>query len=174
MASNPWPDLIQSPAPDAEKPRRAIGWGRVSTEDQQARGESIPEQFRQIRSYADQNNIEIVDEYSETGSAFQTKSKRIQFHAMLERAKTDPQIDTIMVHDMSRFSRDSIQAQIWVRDLRAAGVEVVSVMDPNVDPTSSVAPYVEGFIWAKNEAYSRDIAMHTIKGCRANVQARSG
>jgi hypothetical protein len=32
--------------------------------------------------------------------------------------------------------------------------------------------YLEAITFAKNEAYSREVAFHTRKGCRANVQAR--
>ena len=49
---------------------QAVAWARVSTEMQEERGLSLPEQFREIRAYAEKNGIEIVDEFSEAASAF--------------------------------------------------------------------------------------------------------
>jgi hypothetical protein len=91
---------------------------------------------------------------------------------MLAAARANPEVNAILVHDFSRFSRDSIQAKTLVRDLRQAGISVISLNDPNIDPETSSGVYMEAFTFAKNEAYSRDIAMHTRKGCRANVQMR--
>jgi len=42
------------------KPVKAYAWARVSTPGQEERGLSIPEQFREIRRYAEKANIEIL------------------------------------------------------------------------------------------------------------------
>ena len=49
---------------------RALAWARVSTDMQEERGCSIPEQQRQIREYAAKHDVEIVEEYHEAASAF--------------------------------------------------------------------------------------------------------
>jgi hypothetical protein len=153
-------------------PLRAFAWGRVSTDEQGERGESIQEQLRQVRAHAERQGIEIVGEYQEVGSAFQREDRRVEFHRMIEEAKKREDVNAILVHDFSRFSRDSLRAQMLIRELREAGVQVLSASDPNFDPETSHGVYLEHFTHAKNEAYSRDIAFHTIKGCRANVQSR--
>jgi hypothetical protein len=76
------------------------------------------------------------------------------------------------VHDLSRFSRDSVDGRALVRQLRAEGIKVVSLNDPEFDPETVAGVYLEAITFAKNEAYSRDVAFHTRKGCRANVRAR--
>jgi hypothetical protein len=78
----------------------------------------------------------------------------------------------ILVHDFFRFSRDSGGAKALVRDLRAAGIKVASLNDPKLDPESVAGVYMEAITFAKNKAYSREVAFHTRKGCRANVQTR--
>ena len=102
----------------AQAPRRALAWGRVSTDMQEERGLSIPEQLREIREYAARNGIEIVAEHQEAASAFQREEKRVEFRRMVARAKEDTSIGAILVHDMSRFSRDSIRAKTLLRELR--------------------------------------------------------
>ena len=131
-----------------------------------------PEIERRSHEYAARLDIEIVEEFSEAASAYKTKAKGPEFDRMLARAREDSDISVILVHDLSRFSRDSINAQTLIRDLRRAGVEVLSVSDPVIDRESVAGVYMEAITFAKNEAYSREVAFHTRKGCRANVQTR--
>ena len=58
---------------------KAFAWARVSTDMQEEKGLSMPEQLREIRLYAEKNGIEIVQEFSEATSAFKKKSRRVQF-----------------------------------------------------------------------------------------------
>ena len=159
---------VSSPA----SPVKALVWARVSTDAQEERGLSIPEQLREIRSYAGQYGIEIIAEYQEAASAFQKDSRRIKFHEMIARAKADPEVSVILVHDMSRFSRDSGRAKLLLGELRQAGVRVISLNDPEVDPDTATGVFMEAITLAKNEAYSREVAFHTRKGCRSNIQTR--
>jgi hypothetical protein len=91
---------------------------------------------------------------------------------MVARAKAEPAINAILVHDFSRFSRDSVQAQVLIRELRAAGVRVLSLSDPEIDHETSAGAYLGAITFAKNEAHSRDIALATRRGCRGNAQTR--
>ncbi len=157
---------------NSEAPIRALAWARVSTDMQEERGLSMPEQLRQIREYAEKNGIEILEEYHEAASAFKKESQRVEFHKMLARAKSDKAVNSILVHDYSRFSRDSLGARILVRDLQKAGVRVISLNDLAFDSDTVAGVYMEAITFAKNEAYSREVAFHTKKGCRANIQTR--
>ena len=134
--------------------RKALAWARVSTDMQEERGLSLPEQQRQIREYAEREGIEIVQEYSEAVSAFQAKAKRIEFDRMIRRAKDDPEIGIILVHDFSRFSRDALRAQVLIRELQESGVRVHSLSDPMFDPDSVAGVYMSAITFAKNEALS--------------------
>jgi hypothetical protein len=78
----------------------------------------------------------------------------------------------IIVHDFSRFGRDSSTAKGEIQELRRAGLEVLSVTDPKVDEDTAAGVYMQAITFAKNEAYSKEVAFHTRKGCRANVQTR--
>ena len=151
---------------------KAFAWARVSTDMQEDRGLSMPQQLREIRTYAEDHEIEIVEEFSEAASAFQREEKRIEFRRMIDRAKTEREVTAILVHDLSRFSRDSARAKMLMRDLHAAGVRVISLNDPVMDPETVAGVYMEAITFAKNEAYSREVAFHTRKGCRANAQTR--
>jgi site-specific DNA recombinase len=139
---------------------------------QEERGCSMPQQLREIRDYAEKNGIDVVGEYQEAASAFQKEHQRVEFQRMLDQARSEPDMDAIIVHDMSRFSRDSLRAKVLVHELRQRGIKVISLNDPEVDPDTVAGVYMEAITFAKNEAYSREVAFHTRKGCRANVQTR--
>jgi DNA invertase Pin-like site-specific DNA recombinase len=164
--------LTDRPNPKRQLALGAIAWARVSTDEQQERGLSIPEQLRDMRAYAKSQGIEIVHEFHEVASAFRYEGRRVEFSKMLATARSDPRVTLILVHDFSRFSRDSARAKALVCELRTAGVQVISLNDPVVDAETPVGVYIEAITFAKNEAYSREIAFHTRKGCRANVQTR--
>ena len=158
-------------ASDPIQRAKAFAWARVSTSMQEERGLSIPEQLREIREYAKTRNIEISKEFTEAESAFQQRAKRPEFERMLAQAKAE-RVSMILVHDFSRFSRDSLGAKTLVRQLRGLGIKVVSLNDPEADPETVAGVYLEAITFAKNEAYSREVAFHTRKGCRANIQTR--
>jgi site-specific DNA recombinase len=150
----------------------ALAWARVSTDMQEERGLSLSEQLREIRQYAQKHKINIVAEFQEATSAYQKEDKRVEFHRMIARAKSELNISLILVHDLSRFSRDSLRARSLLRELREAGVRVVSLNDPELDPETVPGVYLEAITFAKNEAFSREVAFHTRKGCRANIRTR--
>jgi len=150
----------------------ALLWARVSTEKQEERGLSIPEQFRELRRFAVSKGIDNIGEYHEAASAFQHQSRRFEFHKMLARAQTDPNVSIILVHDLSRFGRDSNVVRTQIEELRRANVRVISLNDPEIDPETVAGVYMNAITFAKNEAYSREVAFHTRKGCRSNVQMR--
>ncbi len=151
---------------------KAFAWARVSTDMQERRGLSIPQQLKEIHEYADKQGIEIAAEFHEAASAFSKNGKRPEFDRMIEKVKSDPEANAIVVHDMSRFSRDSLRAKSLVRELRDLGIRVISLNDAEFDPETPTGVYLEAITYAKNEAHSREIAFHTRKGCRANAQTR--
>jgi DNA invertase Pin-like site-specific DNA recombinase len=169
-------DLLQSLVGEATgggeapnlTPIRALAWARVSTDKQRERGLSLPEQVKEIYDYAEKNGIEIVEVFEEAASAYQHEERRVEFHRMLERAKTDSGIDAIIVHDLSRFSRDNVRALVLLRELREAGVRVLSVTDPETDPDTIAGTFMEAVTFANHRAYSLSVAMHTRKGLKAN------
>src|SRR4030095_714742 len=95
-----------------------LAWARVSTEKQHERGLSIPQQLHEIRLYAEAQGIEIAGEYEEAASAFRHQEKRHEFRKMLDRARAERDVSIVIVHDLSRFCRDSRVARNLIEELR--------------------------------------------------------
>jgi len=151
---------------------RAVAYARVSTSVQAARLASIAEQLRQIRSYAARGGIEIAHEFEEATSAFRDEHRRVEFQRMLATVKEDKSLKLILVHDFTRFCRDSLRAVELVREPRKAGVEVVSLNDPDLDASTASGIFAEAITFANAEASSREKGFHTSKGLRGNLQTR--
>ena len=53
---------------------------------------------------------------------------RAAFQEMIYKAKrTDRPFDYVVVHSLSRFSRDTLHSELYVRELAKAGVKLISI-----------------------------------------------
>lgn len=148
----------------------AFAYARVSTKEQAAKDNSIPEQFSRIERFAQENGIKILHTYTDSDSAFHDEN-RLQFYAMIDDAiKQRPSM--ILVDDSSRFARNRYAAIETKQTLRKHGVNIRFVNEPYVDPKSVAGLWLEGIQEIKNEATSREIAFHVMKGMSRNLQNR--
>lgn len=72
-----------------DRPLRAYVWARTSTDMQERRGLSIPEQLREIRAYAERHGIEIIEEFTEAASASQRKAHRDEFQEVVKEGTNE-------------------------------------------------------------------------------------
>ncbi len=152
--------------------RYALAYARVSTDDQEKAGLSIPAQIREVEAFGRAKGITILEFYQEAESAFSDESKRPEFWQMVERAKRDPKITCILVHEFSRFYRDPYAGPMVKGELLAHGIRVVSATEPEYDPRTIAGLAIEKMTEFKNASYSLDVAFHTQKGMRENIQRR--
>jgi len=99
---------------------------RRSTENQE---QSIDDQRRVITAYAKQEGYTVLREYVDDAISGADTAKRDAFHQMIEDASSGD-FRTVLVYDVSRFSRDDPdEAGYWRHKLRRRGVEVVYCAD---------------------------------------------
>ena len=149
--------------------KTAFAYARVSTKEQAIKDNSIPEQFRRIERYAQENKIKIINTYSDSESAYH--DERQQFKIMISDA-VELKPDFIIMDDSSRFARTRQGAIETKMLLRKNGVNVRFVSEPYVDPNTVAGLWLEGIQEIKNEATSLEISFHVIKGMTHNLQAR--
>jgi len=147
----------------------AFAYARVSTKEQAAKNNSIPEQLVRIERYAKEQDIQIIGTYQDSESAFH--DQRPQFQQMVQEAiRVRPSF--IIMDDSSRFARTRQTAIETKQTLRKYGMNVRFVNETYVDPKTITGLWMEGIQEIKNEATSREIAFHSWKGMSHNVQKR--
>lgn len=107
---------------------RAAIYGRVSTEMQTET--SVNEQLRRCRQYAELKGWEVIEEFSDVGSGMNTE--RPGFTELMSRVND---WDVVIAYKLDRFHRSSANAQLWAKQLDAAGKNFVA-LDYDIDTTS--------------------------------------
>lgn len=75
--------------------KKAVLYARVSSDEQERQGFSIPAQVKFLKDYATQNNIKIIKEFTESETAKQ--SGRKEFNAMVKFLKSSKDVNAILV-----------------------------------------------------------------------------
>lgn len=133
---------------------------RVSTTEQAEEGFSIPAQSRLLTDYCNKENINIYKIYSDEGISGQ-KEERPAFQQMLKDAQNKC-FNIILVHKFDRFARKVELSQRIKRQLRQAGVNVVSMTEPVEN--SPIGFFQEGIMELLSEYYVRNLAVEVKKG----------
>ena len=77
---------------------------RVSTEDQEREGFSLPEQEKRLRAMCEYKNYEVYDVYEERGISAKTGNYRPEFERLLQDVR-DKKVNTIVVLKLDRLTR---------------------------------------------------------------------
>ena len=101
--------------------KKAAAYARVSTKKQSET--SIETQFEIVRNFAQENSIEIVDEFHDKITASGSE-RRPGFGTMVEKA-LDGAYNFIIVDKQDRFERDSVEEQVIIRQLEQKRVSVL-------------------------------------------------
>ncbi len=83
---------------------KAVIYARVSSDEQQKEGFSIPAQIDLIKDYANKNDIEVVKIYEESQTAKQ--SGRVKFNEMISFLHASKDIKAILVEKTDRLYRN--------------------------------------------------------------------
>lgn len=95
---------------------------RVSTKTAE-QIESITNQKEFFQTFAIKNNLEIYEIYSDEGISAKQMKNRPNFLRMMEDAK-QKKFDTVLVKDISRFSRNTVDILTSIRELSNLGINV--------------------------------------------------
>lgn len=105
---------------------RAAIYLRVSTVRQAEKDLSIPDQRRCVEDYCKRLGWVVVADYVESGRSARD-DKRPEFQRMIDDAlHPDNPFDVILVHSFSRFFRDEVYQELYIRKLAERNVLVQS------------------------------------------------
>ena len=114
-------------------PRLAVGYARVSRED-----ENIENQVFEIQRFAEQSGITLVGVFKDVGvSGAKPAMERDGFKQMLSVLETLPTVRTIVVLDLTRLGRDMIDVLNTYRYLTERGYDILFVKHPELNITQA-------------------------------------
>lgn len=149
--------------------KRAVLYGRVSSKHQQEKGHRLPEQFKEMRAYAEKNGFEIVSEYEEAYTAtepFRDRPMGGQIYDLAARNR----LDVIIVHTQDRLTRGDLETEfpidlgVLLADMREYGIEIHSVDDGRLN--EDIGVFLNGWL-AKKE--NQDRAKKSKEGRRGKI-----
>lgn len=147
-----------------EHDRRAAIYARFSSDKQ--RIESIEDQVRVCRAYAERHGCEIVHVYADEALSG-TSDHRPEFQQMMADAKGQT-FDCVLVYKFDRFSRDRYDSAVYKHKLKGYGVRVVSATEyvPETPEGILMESVLEGYA----EFYSRQLAQNVLRGMEGNAR----
>lgn len=107
--------------------KRAIIWTSVSSAEQYKTNNSIATQVNACKDFCEHNSIEVIGIYEENESA---KVAGERFIEMISNAISDERINTVVVYDFDRFSRNSEEGIAHRSRLSKAGISLLAVNQP--------------------------------------------
>jgi site-specific DNA recombinase len=106
---------------------RAVGYRRVSMREQ-VDGHSLDAQEKNIRDYANHNDWELIEIYTDAGLSAKKDSHRPSLAKLMEEAKAG-KFDVVIVDKVDRFYRHLAGLLTALDELRSYNVSFVSVME---------------------------------------------
>lgn len=101
---------------------KVVAYCRVSTEKEQQL-DSLDKQKEFFQEFARQNNYELINIYADEGITGRQTRKRDEFNRMMRDARKGV-FDMLVVKDISRFARNTVDLLTSVRELKAMNIEV--------------------------------------------------
>jgi site-specific DNA recombinase len=107
---------------------RAIGYVRVSTEEQARGGVSLDMQRAKIRSYANLEDMELIDILADEGISGSSISIRPGIQKVLELVRTK-KVDAVITYKLDRLCRNTIESLELAKLMDRKGIGLHSITE---------------------------------------------
>ena len=152
---------------------RAIGYIRVSTEDQARDGVSLGAQKAKIRAWADLNGYELAAVHTDAGISGSRADNRPGLQAALNNMSAG---DALVVYSLSRLARSTRDTLDMSDLLTKKGADLVSISE-HIDTTTAAGKMVFRMLAVLNEFERDQISERTraaLRHKRANGEKTGG
>ena len=147
--------------------RRAFGYARVSSDEEDGNNASIAAQIQALRDYAETRNIELVAVFEEPDISGRNAERR-QFDRMIDLATSDEQpVEVVLAYSLSRFARRLLTQLTTEHRLAKAGVSLITVLEGEANDANSKV--VRNMFSVINEKYAVDASSFTRRDRRYNA-----
>lgn len=147
--------------------KKAVGYIRVSTQEQAKEGISLDAQEAKIRQYAelfDLGEVEIISDEGKSGKDL--KRKGIQEVISLVKEK---KIEHLVVYKLDRLTRDLLDQLTLIKTFEAAGVKFHSLTE-RIDTSKAIGQLFLNVVGAINQFIRDQIAEVTIDALQFKKQ----
>ncbi len=147
----------------------AVAYLRMSSDDQK---DSIDQQRREIREFAEANGYKIVREYVDEGkSGSREQEKRLAFQQMLLDA-TSGEFQAVLCWDAARFARlDNIDGAFAKQILRQNGIHLHTVKEGPFDWQTVEGRWKDVAFFESAKAHSLNISKDSLRGRTRTLEA---
>lgn len=142
-------------------------YARYSTDKQSET--SIEDQFRLCEFAADRNGWEVVARYSDEAITGSFPMNKRNGSAQLLLAADRGEFEGIVIESLDRLSRDSIESQTFLSNMKYAEVRVVAISD-GYDSELASSVLLGAVRSAMGEMYVQDLACKTHRGMMGQVE----
>lgn len=139
-------------------------YARYSSHSQ--RDVAIEQQIRACKAFAQRQGIEIVDIYDDRALTG-TSDKRPGFQKMIQDSRKG-RWQYVIVYSLDRFARDRYDSAVYKRQLKDAGVKVLSAMENISDDPAGVL--MESLLEGLAEYYSKELSQKIRRGMTDNAE----
>jgi len=147
----------------------AVGYARVSTDEQARENNSLPVQKRKIETYCGQNGIPLLKVFEESASA--RTMFREQLHALLSYCKEHRnQVSCLVISDLSRLARNVADQGSIILRLQTLGIKLVSIDEPLTDD-SALGKFLRNQLGSANQLFSDMLSEKTRDRMQAAVKS---
>ena len=155
-----------------ERKRRCYIYTRVST-DIQVEGYSLDAQKERLLRYAEYNELQVVEQFSDEGKSGKNTAGRPQFTEMIRKITNDNEdnIDFVLVFKLSRFGRNAADVLSNLQLMQDYGVNLICVED-SIDSSKDAGKLMISVLSAVAEIERENIRTQTMAGRRQ--KAREG
>ena len=136
---------------------------RVSTTDQ-----SCSRQERDLRTYAQKAGYEVVGVWKETASG--SKNNRVERKKVMNLAQTR-EIDGVLVTELTRWGRSTIDLITTLQDLAHWGVSVIATTGLQFDLTTPQGKLIAS-VMASLAEFERDLVRERVRSGLAAAKAK--
>lgn len=110
---------------------KAVAYCRVARHEDN----NIEKQIEHLRSYAEQQNYELIHTYADVGSGFESTVETGLMQLL--KASKEENFDVVIIKDFNRFSRDSKKAREVLTILQNNGKKIQVAMQERIEGTQS-------------------------------------
>jgi DNA invertase Pin-like site-specific DNA recombinase len=149
----------------------AIGYIRVSTEEQQREGISLDMQMEKLRLYCQMKNLHLAGIYGDPGISGKRMDTRPGVQAVMSMAR-NKRIDHVVVYKLDRLARNAREALEFADVLKEKGVGLHSITE-QVDTHSATGRMFYTFL-AGMAAWEREIISERTRAALQSKKANGG